>query len=480
MISHACIDMVPRGMPPLPSQFQLRELATQQVQNQILQGKLSSSRRRVIEDESFSKLKASFLTSLLWDTKTKTTLSIAFVDGTEQEKKWVESVVMKHIAPVCDKFTFLWNVPINDADIRISFKGTAAYSLIGKLSVQNVPNENHSMLLGWLDSDFESSDKVQKEMRGTGAVILHEFGHALGMIHEHQVPGAPFQWNKQNIMNTLKKNGINWDENMAETQILARYGSAKECASTTNLNAKAIYCSQVNGSVYDPTSIMHYFYPKEWVQPGPNTPSFTRNTQLSRLDKIWLSKHYKKEPFPEDATDEMIDLILKGHPDTSQTSETNTYETETNIDETDIDIVNSNIPVIVNYKNIQEANNMLRTEKQKLLDEQEKLKDTKQLIVEQKKHIEIRESTVEDKSQELETIQYQLTQKTIQTENLLKDIELEHQQMKEREQEESKRKQQERENAQYGLLFQYDQEMIMILFVQLLVYMILYYVCGKL
>jgi hypothetical protein len=38
------------------------------------------------------------------------------------------------------------------------------------------------MNLGWLDAGF--ADATTKE-RGT---ILHEFGHALGLLHEHQSP----------------------------------------------------------------------------------------------------------------------------------------------------------------------------------------------------------------------------------------------------------------------------------------------------
>ena len=64
--------------------------------------------------------------------------------------------------------------------IRISFEPTAGnWSVLGNLA-QNVPPENATMNLGWV---LDSVDEQPHE-RG---VILHEFGHALGLMHEHSL-----------------------------------------------------------------------------------------------------------------------------------------------------------------------------------------------------------------------------------------------------------------------------------------------------
>ena len=40
--------------------------------------------------------------------------------------------------------------------------------------------------------------------------VLHEFGHALGCIHEHQSPVAGIQWNEPVVIRTYALDG--WDE----------------------------------------------------------------------------------------------------------------------------------------------------------------------------------------------------------------------------------------------------------------------------
>ena len=34
-------------------------------------------------------------------------------------------------------------------------------------------------------------------------VVLHEFGHALGCIHEHQAPAGGILWDQQRVMHDL-------------------------------------------------------------------------------------------------------------------------------------------------------------------------------------------------------------------------------------------------------------------------------------
>ena len=62
--------------------------------------------------------------------------------------------------------------------IRITFDPSAGnWSALGSLA-QNVPAAQATMNLGWI---FDSVDEQPFEK----GVILHEFGHALGLTHEY-------------------------------------------------------------------------------------------------------------------------------------------------------------------------------------------------------------------------------------------------------------------------------------------------------
>ena len=69
-----------------------------------------------------------------------------------------------------------------DGVIRISFQDTTtSWSCVG-IQAKIVANHEPTINLGWVDSSTETA--TPSEM-GT---ILHELGHALGLLHEHQSP----------------------------------------------------------------------------------------------------------------------------------------------------------------------------------------------------------------------------------------------------------------------------------------------------
>jgi hypothetical protein len=67
-----------------------------------------------------------------------------------------------------------------DTDIRISFEADGtSWSLVGTDALR-MARGAATMNLGWVSDDDE---KISEEDRRG---ILHEFGHAIGMEHEHQ------------------------------------------------------------------------------------------------------------------------------------------------------------------------------------------------------------------------------------------------------------------------------------------------------
>lgn len=273
---------------------EMKKLTRKALKQQGLKGKLSAAK-------TFKKLKAAFRVDALWNPIQFPELGIAFLDGTEKQINWVIKIVTEKLQPLVDQITFKWNVPVEEAQIRISFAlPNQAWSTVGTDALK-VPSPEPTMNLGWLDDDVQYDAEPYKN---TGQVVLHEFGHAMGMVHEHQNPkGEPIVWNKDVIYQTLQQtNG--WDKETTDHNMFKKYGDAEKCKAATTQQEKDDYCvgELVNGSEYDVTSIMHYFYPANWILEGPT--EIPVNTKFSEKDKEWLKKFYGKPVVEEEENEE--------------------------------------------------------------------------------------------------------------------------------------------------------------------------------
>jgi hypothetical protein len=88
-------------------------------------------------------------------------------------------------------FTYVDNVEA--ATIRIVFNRGSSWSVVGQ-DVLSIESSKPTMNLGWLNGH---NDLASLNEQG---IILHEFGHTLGLMHEHQ---SPVRGSKI----TLKKDG---------------------------------------------------------------------------------------------------------------------------------------------------------------------------------------------------------------------------------------------------------------------------------
>jgi len=105
------------------------------------------------------------------------------------------------------------------------------------------------MNFGWLDE----------------GVVLHEFGHAIGLAHEHQNPDKGIQWNEEAVIRDLSGPPNNWDVATIQHNVLRKYSH-----------------DQVNGTEFDAKSIMLYSFPAEWTLDGFHTEP---NDVISDIDK---------------------------------------------------------------------------------------------------------------------------------------------------------------------------------------------------
>lgn len=227
----------------------------------------------------FNKNKAVFLTSKLWPPGS--TIRIGFMDqGTNVRRDSLAYIqqqnmpydplqeVIGDLTPqeavkliVKERFQKFLGlnfefVPINQAQIRISFDKPGAFSNIGTDCIR-VPMGQETMNFGWLN--------VQ--------VVLHEFGHALGMIHEHQNPrGESIQWNKQRLYEWAARPPNEWNKEKTDQNIIHKYDE-----------------NITNGSTYDPESIMLYYFPAFLTINNKGTKA---NQRLSKEDVLYLAKQY--------------------------------------------------------------------------------------------------------------------------------------------------------------------------------------------
>jgi len=178
------------------------------------------------------------------------TLRVRFLGGTAAEQATAREQAGWWAQAANLKFEFS---NANNAEIRIGFDSNdGAWSYIGT-DCRSIPLNQPTMNLGFLD----------------GGTAAHEFGHAIGLAHEHQNPSGGIQWNEQVVIEELGKSPNFWDEQTTRHNVLRKYS-----------------VDQINGTDFDPDSIMLYFFPASWTLNGIATKA---NEVLSTIDKQFIA-----------------------------------------------------------------------------------------------------------------------------------------------------------------------------------------------
>jgi len=213
-------------------------------------------------------VKAAFIKNMIWRVKALNVFFIRDKNYSVEKANFVRNSVERILAPVVG-IEFNWEPKLEKGGIKhikITFdKDDGAWSYVGRQSEFNSP----SMNLGWLDNDRDYDFPAAK---GKATVVIHEFCHALGMIHEHSRRDADLPWNCEAIYQIAGAPPNNWSRAKVNAQIF-----------TPERNFV--------GSVYDPYSIMHYYFPDDNFMYPVGLP---HNTELSCLDKCWLRRAYPK------------------------------------------------------------------------------------------------------------------------------------------------------------------------------------------
>jgi hypothetical protein len=154
----------------------------------------------------------------------------------------------------------------DEAEVRVGFqRGDGAWSYVGR-DVLNQAESDRTMNFGWnIRHDIDTA--------------IHEIGHTLGFPHEHQNPNAGIVWDEEAVYAELAGPPNNWSREKTHWNIIRKLPQ-----------------SDVEGSVWDSDSIMHYPFdrgmilkPEEFrtkpLEPAPG---------LSARDKEW-AKHFYPE-----------------------------------------------------------------------------------------------------------------------------------------------------------------------------------------
>jgi hypothetical protein len=199
--------------------------------------------------------RAAFQIAKLWPNGS--TIRIRFFGGTAAQQALVKQHAAQWPLNANLKFEF---VNSGSTQVRIAFNDDGAWSYIGTDAL-GIPADQPTMNFGWQDE----------------GVILHEFGHMLGMTHEHQNPrDNPIQWNKPVVNAALSGPPNFWPQSTIDHNMYAQYD-----------------VSQINGSSLDPKSVMLYSFPATWTL---NAFHSDPNESLSAVDKEFAKRVYPPSP----------------------------------------------------------------------------------------------------------------------------------------------------------------------------------------
>lgn len=165
------------------------------------------------------------------------TLKIEFLNNLpDMLKQPIIDAARKWLPHANLKFEFVLAGP---SDIRIGLNTHLNWSELGTDALL-IPQDQATMEFNFHEL-FTEQVQPKPELE---RIVLHEFGHMLGAVHEHQHPDANIPWNEPLLTALLKQTG--YSDELIRKNFLDKYEAA-----------------DFNYSPYDRDSVMHFDIPNQ-------------------------------------------------------------------------------------------------------------------------------------------------------------------------------------------------------------------------
>lgn len=178
--------------------------------------------------------------SLVWPKDS--VLRVRFIDGAPALHQRVLAAAQAWLVAGV-RLQIVAALPGQKSQIRVAFNPQGgSWSAVGTDSLLYHPSQP-TLNLGWADLDTPDED--------FSSVVVHEFGHALGLLHEHNHPEARISWNEAAVNADLSGDPNYWDQKTIDDNVYAAFKK-----------------SDVITTEFDKASVMIYTIPPHWTLAG--------------------------------------------------------------------------------------------------------------------------------------------------------------------------------------------------------------------